>query len=29
VIVRDGSWTFDGDLVRIVPGHDRRVNKLR
>jgi hypothetical protein len=29
VIVRDGTWTFDGELVRIVPGHDRRVHKLR
>lgn len=29
VIARDGTWTFDGDIVRIVPGRDRRVNKLR
>lgn len=29
VMVRDGSWTFDGETVRVVPGHDRRVNKLR
>lgn len=29
VIVRDGTWTFDGELIRIVPGHDRRVHKLR
>ncbi len=27
--MRDGTWTFDGDLVRIVPGHDRKVHKLR
>ncbi|MFI0348829.1 DUF4429 domain-containing protein [Actinomadura sp. 9N407] len=26
---RDGSWTFDGEVVRIVPGHDRSVHKLR
>lgn len=29
VIVRDGTWTFDGEIVRIVPGHDKRVHKLR
>lgn len=29
VIVRDGTWTFDGELVRIVPGRDRKVHKLR
>jgi hypothetical protein len=29
VMVRDGTWTFDGDLVRIVPGRDRRVHQLR
>ncbi|WP_166350113.1 DUF4429 domain-containing protein [Phytoactinopolyspora limicola] len=29
VIVRDGTWTFDGELVRIVPGQDRRVDALR
>ncbi len=29
VIVRDGSWTFDGELVRIVPGGDRKVHQLR
>ncbi|WP_298331480.1 DUF4429 domain-containing protein [Haloactinopolyspora sp.] len=29
VIVRDGSWTFDGELVRIVPGGDRKVHTLR
>ncbi|XVQ08451.1 DUF4429 domain-containing protein [Spirillospora sp. CA-255316] len=26
---RDGAWTFDGEVVRIVPGHDRGVHKLR
>jgi Domain of unknown function (DUF4429)/Short C-terminal domain len=29
VIVRDGTWTFDSELVRIVPGRDRKVHKLR
>jgi hypothetical protein len=29
VMVRDGTWTFDGELVRIVPGRDRRVHPLR
>ncbi|NEE02994.1 DUF4429 domain-containing protein [Phytoactinopolyspora halotolerans] len=29
VIVRDGTWTFDGEIVRIVPGGDRRVHALR
>ncbi|MBG0827235.1 DUF4429 domain-containing protein [Planomonospora sp. ID67723] len=29
VMVRDGTWTFDGEIVRIVPGRDRSVNKLR
>jgi hypothetical protein len=29
VIVRDGTWTFDGEVIRIVPGHDRKVHKLR
>lgn len=29
VITRDGTWTFDGEQIRIVPGHDRRVHKLR
>ncbi|HEX2312410.1 MAG TPA: DUF4429 domain-containing protein, partial [Thermomonospora sp.] len=26
---RDGTWTFDGELLRIVPGHDRGVHRLR
>ncbi len=27
--MRDGTWTFDGELLRIVPGRDRSVKKLR
>ena len=27
--MRDGTWSFDGETVRIVPGGDRRVHKLR
>ncbi|WP_436772725.1 DUF4429 domain-containing protein [Yinghuangia sp. YIM S09857] len=26
---KDGTWTFDGDTVRIVPGRDRGVHRLR
>ncbi|MET0134364.1 MAG: DUF4429 domain-containing protein [Kibdelosporangium sp.] len=29
VVGRDGTWTFDLEAVRIVPGHDRGVHKLR
>jgi hypothetical protein len=29
VFGRDGTWTFEGDLVRIVPGGDKGVHKLR
>ncbi|MFG2830578.1 DUF4429 domain-containing protein [Streptomyces sp. NPDC048434] len=29
LMVRDGTWTFDGEAVRIVPGHERGVHKLR
>ncbi|MDP9863696.1 MULTISPECIES: DUF4429 domain-containing protein [Streptosporangium] len=29
VMGRDGTWTFDGEILRIVPGRDRGVNKLR
>ncbi|MEW2353942.1 DUF4429 domain-containing protein [Spirillospora sp. NPDC029432] len=29
VTSRDGTWTFDGEVVRIVPGSDRSVHKLR
>lgn len=29
VIGRDGTWTFDGEILRIVPGRSRGVHKLR
>ncbi|WP_283137022.1 DUF4429 domain-containing protein [Rhizohabitans arisaemae] len=29
ITARSGTWSFDGDIVRIVPGHDRAVHKLR
>lgn len=29
IIQKDGTWTFDGDVVRIVPGSDRSVSLLR
>lgn len=29
ILARDGTWTFDGEVVRIVPGQDKRVHKLR
>ncbi|MFJ2441299.1 DUF4429 domain-containing protein [Streptomyces sp. NPDC087658] len=29
IIQQDGTWTFDGDTVRIVPGKDRGVGLLR
>ncbi|NED94914.1 DUF4429 domain-containing protein [Phytoactinopolyspora alkaliphila] len=29
VIVRDGTWTFDGERVRIVPGGERKIHNLR
>ncbi|MEV7424169.1 DUF4429 domain-containing protein [Streptomyces sp. NPDC091212] len=29
IIQKDGTWTFDGDTVRIVPGRDRNVSPLR
>ncbi|MCF3148363.1 DUF4429 domain-containing protein [Streptomyces platensis] len=29
LMVRDGTWSFDGDAVRIVPGRERGVHKLR
>ena len=29
VIAKDGTWEFDGELIRIVPGRDRGVHKLR
>lgn len=29
LMVRDGTWIFEGDHVRIVPGRERGVHKLR
>ncbi|MFJ6184401.1 DUF4429 domain-containing protein [Streptomyces sp. NPDC092295] len=29
IIQKDGTWTFDGDTVRIVPGKDKGVSPLR
>ncbi|MFB7465873.1 DUF4429 domain-containing protein [Streptomyces sp. NPDC056224] len=29
IIQKDGTWTFDGDVVRIVPGRDKGVGPLR
>ncbi|MER5882658.1 DUF4429 domain-containing protein [Streptomyces sp. NPDC001941] len=29
IIQKDGTWTFDGDTVRIVPGGDKGVSLLR
>jgi hypothetical protein len=29
IIQRDGTWTFDGDALRLVPGRDRNVGLLR
>lgn len=29
IIQKDGTWTFDGDSVRIVPGRDKAVGLLR
>ncbi|MET9696136.1 DUF4429 domain-containing protein [Streptomyces sp. NPDC006529] len=29
IIQKDGNWSFDGDAVRIVPGHDKGVGLLR
>ncbi|MFH8986695.1 DUF4429 domain-containing protein [Streptomyces sp. NPDC017940] len=29
IIQRDGTWTFDGVTLRIVPGHDKSVSLLR
>ncbi|MEE1753741.1 DUF4429 domain-containing protein [Streptomyces sp. SP18CS02] len=29
IIQKDGTWTFDGDTLRIVPGGDRSVGLLR
>jgi hypothetical protein len=29
IAVPDGSWTFNGDILRIVPGSDKTVHELR
>lgn len=29
VMGKNGTWTFDGDLLRIVPGHDKDVSRVR
>ncbi|MFS8202536.1 DUF4429 domain-containing protein [Streptomyces sp. CWNU-52B] len=29
IIQRDGTWTFDGDALRLVPGRDKNVGLLR
>ena len=29
IIQRDGTWTFDGEMLRLVPGHDKSVSLLR
>jgi hypothetical protein len=29
IIQRDGTWAFDGDTVRIVPGSDKGISLLR
>jgi len=29
LIGKNGTWSFDGDVVRIVPGHDKEVSRLR
>ncbi|MGE4425453.1 MAG: DUF4429 domain-containing protein [Solirubrobacteraceae bacterium] len=29
VNARDGTWTFDDEVLRIVPGHHRKVHRLR
>ncbi|MEU3311881.1 DUF4429 domain-containing protein [Streptomyces sp. NPDC006687] len=29
IIQKDGTWTFDGDAVRVVPGRDKGVGLLR
>ncbi|MEU5581463.1 DUF4429 domain-containing protein [Streptomyces huasconensis] len=29
IIQRDGTWTFDGQTLRLVPGHDKSVSLLR
>ncbi|HEY8981229.1 MAG TPA: DUF4429 domain-containing protein [Streptomyces sp.] len=29
IIQKDGTWVFDGDLLRLTPGHDKNVSILR
>jgi len=29
LIGKNGTWTFDGDVVRVVPGHEKDVPRLR
>jgi hypothetical protein len=29
VMGKNGTWTFDADLLRIVPGHDKEVSRVR
>jgi hypothetical protein len=29
LIGKNGTWTFDGDVVRVVPGRDKEVSRLR
>ncbi|MGW0823677.1 DUF4429 domain-containing protein [Streptomyces sp. NPDC002845] len=29
IIQRDGTWAFDGDALRLTPGHDKNVSLLR
>ncbi|NUP47792.1 MAG: DUF4429 domain-containing protein [Catenulispora sp.] len=29
VMGKNGTWTFNGDLLRIVPGHDKEVSRVR
>ncbi|MEU2061792.1 DUF4429 domain-containing protein [Streptomyces sp. NPDC013455] len=29
IIQKDGTWTFDGDVLRIIPGRDKNVSPLR
>src|ERR1044072_5310032 len=29
IIQRDGTWTYDGDALRLVPGRDKGVSLLR
>lgn len=29
ILQRDGTWTFDGDTLRLTPGRDKGVSLLR